>query len=216
MALLNVTDATFEAAVLQSDLPVVVDFYADWCQPCRAIAPILEALAQKYDGAMHVAKIDVERNPAIAQAFRVQSIPMLAFIRDGQVVDVQVGAMDARALEDRIAEFVGPVSVGGVETWDADRVKLALEIDEVVPVDLRSAGDFNRTRLPRAVHIPADELAARVGELNDPSKRYVFYLRTDAGVLDHAQVAADAGVHAVVLDGGLLGWELAAAPIERG
>lgn len=216
MALLNVTDATFESAVLKSDLPVVVDFYADWCQPCRAIAPILEDLAKKYDGHVHIAKIDVERNPSVAQAFRVQSIPMLALVRDGQVVDIQVGALDARALEDLVKQFVGPMTAGGVETWDVDRVKLALEIDEVVPVDLRAATDFGRAHLPNAVNIPVDELADRLAELSDPSKRYVFYLRTDADVETHANTAADAGVQAVVLEGGLLGWEVAGARIERG
>jgi thioredoxin len=216
MALLNVTDATFESSVLQSNLPVVVDFYADWCQPCRAIAPILEDLAAKYDGHLHIAKVDVERNPAIAQAFRVQSIPMLAFVRGGQVVDIQVGALDAGALDELVRGFVGPVSSGGVETWDADRVKLALEIDEVVPVDLRGAGDYKRAHLPRAINVPAAELADRIGELGDPTKRYVFYLRTDAEVESSAKLAAEAGVNAVILEGGLLVWEVEIGRIERG
>ena len=80
----HVTDATFEEIVLKSDRPVVVDFWAAWCGPCKMVAPEMEKLAEKYDGSIDVVKVDVDANPRLSQAFRIMSIPTIAFFRPGQ------------------------------------------------------------------------------------------------------------------------------------
>lgn len=87
-----VTDATFQTEVLESGLPVVVDIWATWCGPCRAIAPILDQLAGEYAGRVKVVKVDADQNPAIVTAAGVTSIPTLGFYRDGKRVDVLIGA----------------------------------------------------------------------------------------------------------------------------
>jgi len=80
----NATDATFEEMVLKNEKPVVVDFWAAWCGPCRMVSPELERLAQKYEGSVEVVKVDVDANPGISQAFNILSLPTIAFFRPGQ------------------------------------------------------------------------------------------------------------------------------------
>jgi thioredoxin 1 len=98
------TDATFQADVLNSDLPVLVDFWAPWCGPCHMIAPSLEALAEEYAGQIRVAKLNVDENQMTAGTFRVQGIPMLLMFKDGQPVNKLVGAHPKPNIEKMIRE----------------------------------------------------------------------------------------------------------------
>jgi len=90
---LQFTDSNFSAEVLQSDKPVLVDFWAEWCGPCRMIAPIVEELANEYDGKFKVGKLDVDNNPQVATQFGIRSIPTLLIIKGGKVVDSIIGAV---------------------------------------------------------------------------------------------------------------------------
>lgn len=96
---IHITLENFEQEVLASDLPVVVDFWAPWCAPCRAVGPVLDQLAAKYEGRVKVAKINTEEQPELASAFRIRSIPTLIAIQGREVVDAQIGFSGPRALE---------------------------------------------------------------------------------------------------------------------
>ena len=97
-----VSDADFEEKVLKSSQPVLVDFWAEWCGPCKMIAPVVEELAQDYDGQMNFAKLDVDENASTAMTYGVRSIPTLLIFQGGQPVAQVVGAVSKGALKKRI------------------------------------------------------------------------------------------------------------------
>ena len=104
--LVHVTDSEFEEKVLASQLPVVVDFWAPWCGPCRMIAPVLEEIAAENEDKVVIAKVNTDENPQWAMKFGVQGIPTLLFISGGEVKDHQVGAGPAPVLKSRVADFL--------------------------------------------------------------------------------------------------------------
>jgi thioredoxin 1 len=107
--LTHVTDSTFDAEVVRSATPVLVDFYADWCGPCNMIAPVLERLAGEYAGKVKIVKVNVDEEGDLANRFGISGIPTMIFFKDGKAVDHVVGALPPQALKEKI-EAVVPVA----------------------------------------------------------------------------------------------------------
>lgn len=101
----KVTGENFEREVLQSDLPVLVDFYADWCGPCRMMAPVVHQLAEDCAGRLKVVQVNVDEAPALAASYGVSSIPTLAYFRGGELRGSSVGAVSGEDLEQKLAEW---------------------------------------------------------------------------------------------------------------
>ena len=109
MATSPVSDATFETEVKKADLPVLVDFWAEWCGPCRTVGPILEELSEEFDGQVKIVKLDVESNPGIAQSYNIRGIPALLLFKNGEVAGQQIGALPKHQLRAWIKDSIASV-----------------------------------------------------------------------------------------------------------
>ena len=99
---LEITDANFEEVVMNSDKPVVVDFWAEWCGPCRMIGPVIEEMSGEYDGRAIIGKVNVDNNPGVSAKFGVRNIPTVLFIKGGEVADKSVGAVPKAQLASKL------------------------------------------------------------------------------------------------------------------
>jgi putative thioredoxin len=199
---MDVTDSTFESAVLERSrtVPVVVDFWAEWCGPCRQLGPVLERGVAAREGKVELAKIDVDANPRVARTFAIQSIPAVKAFRDGRVVAEFVGAQPPASVNSFLDSLLPSEADGLVAQGDEESLRRAVELepsraDAVVPLAriLVGRGDADGA-LALLKDVPgsfaADGLAARIAlERRDPA--------LDLG---DAFAALDAGDHEHALD----------------
>lgn len=213
MSVLAVTDASFEKEVLQSKEPVLIDLHADWCEPCKQLSPIVAQIATELAGKLKVVSIDVDRNPRIAQSFRVQSIPMLVLIYEGAVAGHLMGLVDKKAILDLVKPVL-PVSV--TEFAPKELAQLLLS-QRVVPVDVREEGAFKRYRIPFAQNIPSELVLGRAADLAASDGRIrVLYGRSTDEAKALAESLREVGVEVAFLQGGFLHWEADGFEVERG
>lgn len=210
MAVQGVTDATFESEVMNASLPVLIDLYADWCGPCRQMAPILAQIADELAGRAKVVKIDIDRNPMCAQMFRASSIPMFVAMHQGKVIGHQLGAVPKGALLKLLEKVVAPDDAAIAPE------ELARQIvsGKARAVDVRDPGSFARFRIPGAKNLPVAELDTRKDELRAGPEVPVLYGRADEASAVARQLRAE-GYLVRFLEGGFLAWEAEDLEVER-
>jgi thioredoxin len=207
----TITEQNFEQEVLRTELPVLVEFSAEWCQPCKQIAPEVASFAKEMEGKAIVRKVDIDRSPLLARELRIQSVPTFMVFSQGRPVDAVVGAVGKKKLREMVDPFL-PRAEGALKA-----IELAQLIREgrVVPVDTRDAAAFGRAHLPTARNMPLEELESRLAELHMMPAQPVLYCRSGDKTKAMAEKLAAEGVPVMFLEGGLLAWESEGLPIER-
>jgi putative thioredoxin len=182
----EVTDADFEQQVLErsAEVPVLVDFWADWCQPCHMLTPVIEKAVAAHDGQVELAKLDVDSNPATAARFGVRGLPTVKAFRDGNVVDEFTGAQPPAVVERFIDELVPSEADELAESDDEDAFRRALELDPGHALARRQLGRLllRRGETEEALELlegvqgdfVADGLAARARLAGDPELDSAF------------------------------------------
>ena len=211
MPLPTVTERNFEQEVLLSEEPVLVEFGAEWCGPCKTMAPELQVLADELKGKAKIVAIDIDRSPNIARQLGVQSVPTFVVFHQGRPVGGKVGAVPRRELRDMLDPFL-PRAEGALKP---DELAQLLKAGRVVAVDTREAPVFARAHLPGAINLPAAEIESRLAELHMLAGAPVVYCRSGDQTKDLAARLAEQGVPVAFLEGGVLGWEAAGFRLER-
>jgi thioredoxin len=211
MTLAMVTDQTFEHEVLESELPVLVEFSAAWCGPCKTIAPEVRALAEDLRDKAKVVTIDIDKSPLVARELGVKSVPTFVVFHQGRPVGGRVGALRRTELREMMEPFL-PRAAGALKPLElAELVKRG----QAVPIDTRETAVFRRAHLPAAINIPLEELETRLAELHMLPGAPVLYCRGGDKTKELAGKLAGEGMPVAFLEGGLLGWEAASLELER-
>jgi thioredoxin 1 len=213
----KVSEAMFEREVLQSELPVLIDLYADWCAPCKVLAPRVEAVAREYAGRLKVVKINTDESPRIAQAFRAQSIPMLVLIVEGRPAGMLKGAVSKEEIVQLVEQAVGAsAGPGGIENVKAPDLAKLIKERRVLVIDVREAGPYNRAHIPSAMNVTPDQIEAKLPELAVFRRPVIVYDRNYGDDAKKAlEVFAAQQFPAAGLEGGILAWESEGFDIER-
>jgi thioredoxin len=207
-----VTEREFEREVLRSEVPVLIEFTAEWCQPCKTIAPDVEAVARELDGKARVVKIDVDKAPVIAQQLRIQSVPTFMVVAEGRIQDAVVGAIRKKKMMEMVEPFL-PRAAGALKAAELAQLVAG---GAVVPVDTRDAAAYARAHLPHAVNMPLETVETRLAELHMLTGQPALYCRSGDKSKELSEKLAEQGMPVAFLEGGILAWEGEGLPIERG
>lgn len=211
MAVPYVTEQDFEREVLRSELPVLVEFTADWCQPCKVVAPEVDAVATALDGKAKVVKVDVDKSKRLAATLRVQSVPTFVVFSKGRPVAGEQGVLRRAQLTEMLDPHL-PRAAGAIK---AQELAQAMMQQQAVAVDTREAAAFGRAHIPGAVNIPLEEIESRLAELHMLPGEPVLYCRSGDKTKVMSEKLASSGVPVAFLEGGFLSWEGSLLPVER-
>ena len=205
-----VSEAEFESEVLRSELPVLVDFFGDWCAPCKQMDPEIAALEREVEGKAKVVKVDIDRSPRLAQMLRIQSVPTYIVFFQGRPVAAEQGVIPRRRLQALMEPFF-PRAEGAIR---AEELAHLLNERRVVAVDTGDAPSYQRAHIPGAVHMPLEEIETRLAELHMLGTAVVYCRAGDRSKELSEKLAADQ-IGVPFLEGGFLAWEAEMLPIER-
>jgi thioredoxin 1 len=211
MAIPVIEERDFEREVLRSEQPVLVDFYADWCGPCKTMEPDVVSLAHELNGKAKVVKVNIDRSKLLAQKLRIQSVPTTMVFHGGRIAAAEVGVLRRDQLRQMIEPFL-PRAEGALR---AGEVAQLLAQRQVAMVDTRDPPVFTRMHLPGAVNIPLAEVPARLAELHMLPAEPVLYCRGGEQTKELAARLAAEGTPIAFLEGGVLAWEAEGLPVER-
>jgi thioredoxin 1/putative thioredoxin len=211
MVLPVVAEHEFESKVLRNELPVLVDFYADWCAPCKQMNPELETLSAELKGKAEIVKVDIDRSQRLAAMLRVQSVPTYIAFFQGRPVGAERGVVPRARLRELLDPFL-PRAEGAVRA--AELAEL-LKQRAVVAVDTRDPASFGRARIRGAVNFPIEQIDSRMAELHMLGNP-VIYCRAGDRTKELADKLARDGIGVPFLEGGFLAWEADMLPIDKG
>jgi thioredoxin 1 len=212
MALPQVTEADFEREVILSELPVLVEFGAEWCGPCKTVAPELQTLAHELQGKAKIVTIDIDRSPILSRQLGVQSVPTFVVFLQGRPVGGRVGALRKAELRAMLEPYL-PRPEGMIKPEEAMQL---VKAGRVVLVDTREEAVYRRTHIPGAINMPLDGIEGRLAELHMLPATPILYCRSGEQTKELVAKLAEQGIEVAFLEGGLLGWEATGFPIERG
>ena len=207
----SVTEQNFEQEVLRSDLPVLVEFGAEWCGPCKTVAPELEALSRELDGKAKVVTIDIDRSPLLARELGIQSVPTFVVFHQGRPMGGRVGALRRAELR----QLIDPVLPRAAGALKPEEVAELLRRRRISLVDTRDAAVYQRAHLPGAVNLPLGEIESRLAELHMLPGAPVVYCRAGDQTAELARRLAERGTPVSFLEGGVLAWEATGFTLER-
>lgn len=207
----EVSERDFVHEVVKSKLPVLVEFGAEWCGPCKTMAPELKALASELDGKVRVVTVDIDRSPVLARELGVQAVPTFVVFDKGRPVNAHSGALRKAQLRELIEPFL-PRQAGALKP---EEVAPLLARRQLVLVDTRDKAVFDRVHLPQAIHVPIADIENRLAELYRLPAAPVLYCRSGEQTKELASKLAEQGTPVSFLEGGVLAWEAAGLPVER-
>ena len=211
MKLQQVTEKDFEREVLVSELPVLVEFGAAWCGPCKVVEPELQALAQEYAGRAKVLTVDIDQSPYLARQLGIQSVPTFLVFHQGRPVTGKAGALKKAQL----AELIEPLLPRPAGALKPKEVAQLAKQQQICLVDIRPAEVYGRAHLAGAINVPRDQVEQRLEELLELPAPPVLYCRAGADSKALAGELASSGTPVAFLEGGVLGWEADGFALER-
>jgi thioredoxin 1/putative thioredoxin len=207
----QITEHNFEAEVLRSELPVLIEFTAEWCGPCKTVAPELTALAADLKGKAKIVAVDIDKSPLLAREFGVQSVPAFVVFNQGRPAGGRTGVMNRKQLREML-EPVLPRAAGALRPEEVQKFNAARRI---TLIDTREAVVYKRAHIEHAIHMPLDEIRSRLAELEVLGSAPVLYCRAGDKTKELAATMAAEGAPVAYLEGGVLAWEGAGFQLHR-